>query len=115
LSFWGAEQFKQAEALCGMDWTGGEACRRNLILCGDFNALPNSPACRILSKRLEDVQLKLDRHQPLNTWFGYFPLGRIDHIFVSPGIGVDKIQVPSTRLEKLASDHLPLIADLKIR
>ena len=61
-----------------------------------------------------DVQLELDSHKPLNTWFSHLPLGRIDHVFVTPNIQVMKIEVPSTRLEKLASDHLPLIAELKI-
>lgn len=114
LSFWKPEQKQQAAALCGPEWLDSEFCKGNVILCGDFNAVPESSACRSIRRKLDDVQLKAGSHKPLSTWFGHFPLGRIDHIFVSPAIEVLKVEVPKTRLEKLASDHLPLIAEIKI-
>ena len=114
LSFWAPEQRKQAEALCGPEWLGAKDYDGPLILCGDFNAMPQSSACRSIRQRLEDAQLKIDKHKPLNTWSGHFPMGRIDHIFVSSGIEILKVEVPSTRLEKLASDHLPLITEIRI-
>lgn len=114
LSFWKQEQKKQAAALCGIDWLGSKTCEGHTVLCGDLNALPQSPACRSVREKLEDVQLKATKHKPLKTWTGHFPLGRIDHIFVSPQIEVLKVEVPSSRLEKLASDHLPLIAEIRI-
>lgn len=114
LSFWAREQKKQTETLCGIDWLSNPACEGNIILCGDFNAFPDSKACQSIQKCLQDVQQKLTAHKPLNTWFGHFPLSRIDHIFVNQKIEVLKVEVPSFRLEKLASDHLPLIAELGI-
>ncbi len=114
LSFWAHEQKKQAESLCGPHWLSNPACDGNVILCGDFNAFPGSKVCQSIQKHLQDVQQKLDSHKPLNTWFGHFPVGRIDHIFVNQKIKVIKVEVPSSRLEKMASDHLPLIAELRI-
>ena len=76
--------------------------------------MPQSRVYRSVRQKLEDAQLKIDKHKPLNTWFGHFPMGRIDHIFVSQGIAVLKVEVPNSRLEKLASDHLPLIAEMRI-
>lgn len=113
LSLWGKERRRQAEALCGEEWLGSVPQGMPVILCGDMNASPGSQACRIFSGPLSDAQLKAGGHSPLNTWFGHLPMGRIDHIFVSSGIEVVKIEVPSFRLEKAASDHLPLTAEIR--
>jgi len=48
------------------------------------------------------------------TFFEPYPLARIDHIFVDPRIDVASIEVPSTELTRVASDHLPLIVDVYI-
>jgi len=39
---------------------------------------------------------------------------RIDHIFVTPEFCVNSIQVSDTALDRSASDHLPIIADLSL-
>ncbi|MCK5479632.1 MAG: endonuclease/exonuclease/phosphatase family protein, partial [Gammaproteobacteria bacterium] len=84
-----------------------------VVLCGDFNALPSSPTCRLLRTRLHDAQIELDSHRPRSTFFGRFPTARIDHVFVDPGIEVLDIEVPDTELVRVASDHLPLIAEIR--
>lgn len=114
LSFYGPECRHQAKALIGPEWLAHPRCADPVILCGDFNSLPNTNPWRTLNGKLRDVQRSLDEHRPLATWFGRYPLGRIDHIFVSPGIKVSAIEVPNTKLDKLASDHLPLIVDLEV-
>jgi endonuclease/exonuclease/phosphatase family metal-dependent hydrolase len=100
-------------ALCGKDWLGATAFN-STIFCGDFNALPHSPVCRRVREELRDVQLSLDCHNPLHTLHSPWPLGRIDHIFVSRDLEILKVEVPTNRLEKIASDHLPLITELRI-
>ena len=50
--------------------------------------------------------------RPRSTWFGHYPVGRIDYIFVNANFNVCSIIVPRTDLEKIASDHLPLITEL---
>jgi endonuclease/exonuclease/phosphatase family metal-dependent hydrolase len=40
---------------------------------------------------------------------------RIDHMFVDKAVDVVNVFVPSNQMTKVASDHLPLIADLRIR
>ncbi len=114
LSLWRRERLLQIEALLGLDWAAHPACQEFLVLCGDFNAVPGSTVCGRLAKCLRDVQLDLAGHRPLRTWSGRYPLGRIDHIFVTPKIEVTKVEVPRTELEKRASDHLPVIAEIKI-
>ncbi|OGX09802.1 MAG: hypothetical protein A2Y05_02820 [Omnitrophica WOR_2 bacterium GWA2_53_43] len=114
LSFYGPECRHQAKALIGPEWLAHPRCTEPVILCGDFNSLPNTNPWRTINGKLRDVQRSLDEHRPLATWFGRYPIGRIDHVFVSPGIKVLVIDVPKTQLNKLASDHLPLIVDLEV-
>lgn len=114
LGFYAPECHYQANALMGSEWVAHPNCCAPLVLCGDFNCLPKSPAWRTINQKLHDVQHALEEHRPLATWSGRYPIGRIDHIFISSGIKVSAIEVPRTRLDKVASDHLPLIVDLQI-
>jgi endonuclease/exonuclease/phosphatase family metal-dependent hydrolase len=108
------ERRVQAEALLGPDWLGHPECRGPVVLCGDFNALPSSPVCRRLRTRVDDAQIELENHRPRRTFFGRFPTARIDHVFVDPAIEVLDIEVPDTELARVASDHLPLIVELRV-
>jgi endonuclease/exonuclease/phosphatase family metal-dependent hydrolase len=67
-----------------------------------------------MGSKLRDAQRLLDSHKPHNTWLATHPFGRIDHFFISPDIGVMSITVPATELDCIASDHLPLVVDLKV-
>jgi endonuclease/exonuclease/phosphatase family metal-dependent hydrolase len=108
------ERKVQVEALLGPDWLEHPDCRAPVVLCGDFNARPSSPPCRRLRTRLNDAQIELDRHRPRSTFFSRFPTARIDHLFVGPGVAVADIEVPETELVRVASDHLPLIVELRL-
>ena len=108
------ERRAQAEALLGAEWLAHPECRGPVILCGDFNALPSSPVCRRLQRRLTDAQMALDRHRPRGTFFGRWPTARIDHVFVDASIRVVGIEVPYTEQARVASDHLPLIVEIKV-
>ncbi|GAB2519924.1 endonuclease/exonuclease/phosphatase family protein [Microbulbifer agarilyticus] len=109
------ERQRQVDALLGEDWLGGEECHNKpRILVGDFNALPGAGEIKKLTEVLDDAQLKLPGHKPKGTFFSRLPKARIDYIFVEPGLQVSDIHVPRSELTRLASDHLPLIVDLKI-
>jgi endonuclease/exonuclease/phosphatase family metal-dependent hydrolase len=82
------------------------------VVCGDFNATPSSPAYRRLAARFLDAQLAAPEHEPCNTWFSTWPVGRIDHVFVGGAVTVRHVEVPRTSLARMASDHLPVLADL---
>ena len=108
------ERKAQADALAGPDWLADPACRDPVLLCGDLNALPNAPACRRLGQRLRNINADKPNKAQKGTFFGRFPVMRIDHIFVGSDIAVEKVEIPSSSLTRVASDHLPLIADLHI-
>jgi endonuclease/exonuclease/phosphatase family metal-dependent hydrolase len=95
------------------DWLAHPDCRPPVILCGDLNAGPSSPVCRELGSRLNDAQTLFESHRPRSTFFGRFPVARIDHVFVDASLEVVDIEVPATELVRLASDHLPLIVEVR--
>jgi endonuclease/exonuclease/phosphatase family metal-dependent hydrolase len=109
------ERLLHADTLLGPEWLGHPECRAPAILCGDFNAMPGSTVYRRISGPLHDAQMLLDSHQPQRTWFGRYPVSRIDHVFVSDKITVLGVKVPRTELTCMASDHLPLIVDVAIQ
>jgi endonuclease/exonuclease/phosphatase family metal-dependent hydrolase len=108
------ERMAQIEALLGDEWLGNEQCRDPVILCGDFNALPSSQVCRQLCARLKDVQIEAQGHRPVSTFTSRFPTVRIDHIYIGPGLTVTGIEVSGSELARVASDHLPLVAELRL-
>ncbi len=109
------EGITQTKALLGDEWLAHPVCRGPVILCGDFNALPNSRVCRDIRGVLRDAQEELGDHDPQATWFSHYPVGRIDHVFVSQEIEVTRVEVSRTDLDKIASDHLPLIVDISFK
>jgi endonuclease/exonuclease/phosphatase family metal-dependent hydrolase len=100
--------------LLGPDWLGKTPPGEPLIVSGDFNMMPGSRPYRRLSERVHDVQTVCKDRKPLKTFFAFLPFSRIDHIFVSDHFDVEDIRVPQNTLTRTASDHLPLIAELKL-
>ena len=110
----GGKRLVQAEALLGKDWLGHEECRGPAVLVGDLNAKPGSAAYARLATRLRDAQLATPEPGPQATFPSRLPLRRIDHVLVSEGIEVLGAAAIRTPLARIASDHLPLMADLRI-
>jgi len=108
------ERRRQAEELLGKDWLGSIPADEPVILCGDFNSGPRSPAYRRLQSRLRDVQLSARGHKPRATFSSVKPLLRIDHVFVSSHFSVEGIERPDTSTAVMASDHLPLCVELTL-
>ena len=58
-----------------------------------------------------DIRTHLNRSR---TYPGLLPLIHLDHIYFEGRVEVVKVTLPRNRLTLVASDHLPLVADLKI-
>lgn len=83
------------------------------VVLGDFNEWARGLATDILSARLHSIDLT--RHLPRRrTYPGFFPLFHLDHIYYSGKVEVLHVQLIRTRQALMASDHLPLVADLRI-
>jgi endonuclease/exonuclease/phosphatase family metal-dependent hydrolase len=108
------ERRNQTGALCGADWLGHPACGSPLILAGDFNFLARSRAYARITAHLQDAQRLVPSAESEATFPARYPRFRIDYIFVSPSIQVDRVEVVKTPATQAASDHLPVVADLRI-
>jgi endonuclease/exonuclease/phosphatase family metal-dependent hydrolase len=109
----GVDRAQQIAALLGSDWIGSSAFQAApSIICGDLNAIPLSPAYRTLARQFRDAQL-LAGGKPRPTYPSRLPVLRIDHVFVSEGLGVRRVTAIADPLARRASDHLPLLAEIE--
>jgi len=108
------ERSSQAKVLCGPEWLKHPACRHPVVLCGDFNTLPSSAVHKKLKEALNDQQESLGFGHTEWTFPSHYPLVRFDHLFVSPDLSVESVQIPQTKLTRIASDHLPLVVMLRV-
>jgi endonuclease/exonuclease/phosphatase family metal-dependent hydrolase len=111
----GPERIIHTKELMGENWLGNSQCADPVILCGDFNSRPGSQVFRIFRKRLYSAQTQAGYKKHKGTWFGRWPIICLDHILVSPAIEVIKIEVGDSYLARVASDHRPLIAEVRIK
>jgi endonuclease/exonuclease/phosphatase family metal-dependent hydrolase len=84
------------------------------IVLGDFNEwLRRGPATNILEQRLKSVDLApyLPKRR---SYPGIFPLVHLDHIYHLGNVEIQHIELVRTRKAKIASDHLPLLADVRV-
>ncbi|MDP1589745.1 MAG: endonuclease/exonuclease/phosphatase family protein [Prosthecobacter sp.] len=108
------ERKAQIAALMGAGWLQHADCTPPRVLCGDFNALPCSAVYKRACRGMSDTQRMLPGQRPKATFPSRWPLVRLDYIFVSAGFTCDQVRVVNTPLARVASDHLPLVADLHL-
>lgn len=108
------ERLKQVEALLGPLWLGNPSCRSPRVLVGDFNAVPRSAAYRMLAARMKDVYSAVAYRKRRPTFPARLPLLCIDHIFLEDSIEAIDVNAHRDGLARAASDHLPLIADIRL-
>jgi endonuclease/exonuclease/phosphatase family metal-dependent hydrolase len=114
LSLRSRERLHQAAALLGSDWLGHAECADPAILLGDFNAPPPSRSYRLLASRLRDAQLSNPNGDPQATFHTRAPVLRLDHVFVTPSVEVVAASPIRSSLARVASDHFPLLAELRV-
>ena len=79
------------------------------VIMGDFNARSYEPEIKMMyDAGLIDSQAYLGKDQQL-TWIHYEPHERIDYIWVTPDLEISNLAVPYST----ASDHLPVVVDIK--
>lgn len=90
-----------------------------VVLCGDFNLLPDSEPVILLKKDLKDSYdvSELPPHASVATYHGFTydnkAEGRIDYVFVSEGIRVERYgALTDSRDRAFFSDHLPVLVSL---
>ena len=84
------------------------------IVLGDLNEWLKGETTRMLDKSMKSIDLRkfLRRRR---TYPGVFPVLHLDHIYYDGAIEVIGVELPRTRLTLVASDHLPLVAEVSVR
>jgi endonuclease/exonuclease/phosphatase family metal-dependent hydrolase len=80
-----------------------------VIVCGDFNDLPNSYVVNKVSKNLKDAFLS-HGFGIGSTYSGKIPFLRIDYILTSPAFSVQEFKV----IKNPISDHYPVYTELTL-
>lgn len=83
------------------------------VILGDFNEWMRGLATSTLTSLFDsiDIYAHLKRRR---TYPGIFPMVHLDHIYYEGHVEVRSVQLLRSRTALLASDHLPLAADLRI-
>lgn len=90
------------------------------LVGGDLNEPPDGPSWSVLRDVLRDAAAALGRSDAAATYPAKAPRSRIDAVLVSPDLAVVDLHVAG-RLEGLdadvlarASDHVPVVADIRL-
>jgi endonuclease/exonuclease/phosphatase family metal-dependent hydrolase len=84
------------------------------VVLGDFNEWMKGLATQTLTERLQSIDLRAHLRRR-RTYPGVFPVLHLDHIYYEGSVEVVKVELPRTRLSLIASDHLPLVAELRVQ
>lgn len=84
-----------------------------LIIAGDFNDEPSGSTYKLMSGRLSDVWISARARGDGLSYPADRPVKRIDYVFAMPAKRIKPKR--AWVVKTLASDHLPVVADLEIR
>jgi endonuclease/exonuclease/phosphatase family metal-dependent hydrolase len=84
------------------------------VMLGDFNEWLRGPATRVLTDRLNSLDLRGRILRRRRTYPGVLPILHLDHIYYRGEVEMVSAEVKRTRKALVASDHLPIVADLRI-
>ena len=83
------------------------------LVLGDFNEWMRGLATNLLSEKLNSVDLR-NYLRRKRTYPGLFPILNLDHIYYAGKVEILGVELPRTRVSLVASDHLPLVADVRL-
>ena len=84
------------------------------VVLGDFNEWTRGLASRLLAAQLQSVDVRAHLNRA-RTYPGAFPLVHLDHIYYDPALELADLRLHKTRTSLIASDHLPLVADFRLK
>jgi len=79
------------------------------VLIGDFNEWIKGLTTRMLSEKFESLNMELHIRRR-RSYPGFLPIMHLDHIYFERPLHIERAELVRTRLSKIASDHLPLVA-----
>ena len=85
-------------------------CEGPRLVVGDFNEWHRGPVSRGLRREFSSPMRRMRRTHP-----AWFPLFRLDRIYWDVELEGEEFHVHRSRLARVASDHLPVVARLRVR
>jgi len=123
------ERRLQGDLLVSNEILGNPELRAPRIVLGDFNEWTRGLATRVLREHFDEVVFDRRRKRggglrkaasatsrpaARKTYPGVLPLLNLDHIYLERGMQVVGAEVHRSPLALMASDHLPLVADIEL-
>jgi endonuclease/exonuclease/phosphatase family metal-dependent hydrolase len=84
------------------------------ILLGDFNEWMRGLASRLLAEHFQSADLRLTLGRK-RTYPGVLPILHLDHIYYDEALELESATLHRSRTALVASDHLPIVADFRVR
>jgi endonuclease/exonuclease/phosphatase family metal-dependent hydrolase len=84
------------------------------LLLGDFNEWTRGLASRLLAEHFQSADLRLVMGRK-RTYPGVLPLLHLDHIYYDHELELENAYLHRSRAALVASDHLPIVADFRLR
>src|SRR5262245_23090401 len=108
------ERQRQARKLISESILSGPRLPGPRIMLGDFNDCTRGLVTRLLNEHFKsgDIRLHLKRSR---TYPGLLPLMHLDHIYFDETLELEHASLHRSRTALLASDHLPIFADFRVR
>jgi endonuclease/exonuclease/phosphatase family metal-dependent hydrolase len=108
------ERRHQARQLVGDKILGNAELTGARIVLGDFNEWTKGLATRLLTEQLQSADVRTHLRSP-RTYPGALPLVHLDHIYFDPALELEQLTLHKSLTALVASDHLPLVADFRVR
>jgi endonuclease/exonuclease/phosphatase family metal-dependent hydrolase len=107
------EQRKQARKLIEEGILTGEELAGPRVVLGDFNEWLRGSVTATLSSHLNKANVRKHLRRS-HTFPGAWPIFQLDHIYFDRTLRLKHVHRHKSRTAMVASDHLPLVADLTV-
>jgi endonuclease/exonuclease/phosphatase family metal-dependent hydrolase len=107
------ERRKQAQILVDRKLLGNPKFSGYRIVLGDFNEWTPGLTTKLLKAHLTSVDLRPYRRR-MKSYPGMLPFMHLDHIYFDPAFQLQNVALYKNKLAKIASDHLPLVAEFAL-
>jgi endonuclease/exonuclease/phosphatase family metal-dependent hydrolase len=105
------ERRKQAQRLFEEDILSAVDIRGPRVMMGDFNEWTRGLVTKLLRAEFQEADIR--KHMPrMRSYPMALPLLGLDHIYLDPHLEVQHAYFHLSMLSLVASDHLPLVADV---
>jgi endonuclease/exonuclease/phosphatase family metal-dependent hydrolase len=108
------ERRKQARLLLSKQVLLSPELKCPRLVIGDFNEWTQGLLSRMLQHEFESVDIKLHLNRK-RTYPGVLPIMHLDHMYFDRELMLQEFLLHRSRMALLASDHLPLMAEFRLR